>query len=66
MQNMQEQNEVETENFIGFIIEEKGDLAHAIRCTRQAMERADRPWLKRACACRIKMLQVQLSKQKNI
>ena len=45
-------------------IEEKGDLEHAIRCTKQAEERADSPWLKQACAFRLKMLQIQLAKQR--
>ena len=45
------------------ITEEKGDLKHAIRCTEQALQRADAPWMKRACAYRIKMLQLQLSRQ---
>ena len=49
--------------FIPFI-EEKGDLEHAIRCTEQALNRAEAPWLKQACAFRIKMLQIQLAKQK--
>jgi len=46
--------------FIG----EKGDLEHAIRCTKQAEQRADTPWLKQACAYRLKMLRTQLLKQK--
>ena len=44
---MQEQDEIETEDFPVFI-EEKGDLEHAIRCTKQALERANRPWLKKS------------------
>lgn len=47
------------------IIEEKGDLNHAIRCAEQAQQRAEAPWLKRACAYRVKMLQIQLARQKN-
>ena len=46
------------------IIEEKGDLRHAIRCAKQAESRADSPWLKQACAFRLKMLQIQLARQK--
>lgn len=47
------------------IIEEKGDLEHAIRCAEQAAERAEASWLKRACAFRVKMLQIQLAKQRH-
>ena len=46
------------------IIEEKGDLNHAIRCTEQAEKRANSPWLKQACAFRLKMLRIQLDRQK--
>ena len=51
-------------NEIISIIEEKGDLKHAIRCTEQAEKRADSPWLKQACAYRLKMLRIQLARQK--
>ena len=47
-------------------IEEKGDLEHAIRCTEQAKQRAEEPWLKQACAFRLKMLRIQLAKQNQI
>ena len=50
---------------MGFI-EEKGDLEHAIRCTEQAEKRAETSWLKKACAFRLKMLRIQLAKQKKI
>ena len=60
---MQEPNENQLSTLVGYI-EEKGDLEHAIRCTQQALERADTSWLKRACAYRVRMLQMQLSKQK--
>ena len=53
-----------TDNEISIFIEEKGDLEHAIRCTEQAEKRAEPEWLKRACAFRVKMLQMQLAKQK--
>lgn len=46
------------------IIEEKGDLDHAIRCTEQAEKRAESPWLKQACAFRLKMLQIQKARKK--
>ncbi len=46
------------------IIEEKGNLEHAIRCAEQAEERARHNWLKQACACRVKMLRLQLAKQR--
>ena len=52
-----------TKELIPFI-EEKGDLEHAIRCTKQAEERAEAPWLKQACAFRLKMLQIQQAKQR--
>lgn len=55
----------QNEELIPFI-EEKGDLEHAIRCTEQAEQRAEAPWLKRACAFRLKMLRIQLSRQKKI
>ena len=54
---------VKTEELIPFI-EEKGDLEHAIRCAEQAEKRAEKPWLKEACAFRVKMLRIQLSKQR--
>ena len=58
----------ETSNFIEPIpfVEEKGDVEHAIRCTKQAEERARSPWLKEACTFRLKMLRAQLSKQKQM
>ncbi|MBR6412956.1 MAG: hypothetical protein IKS41_07365 [Alphaproteobacteria bacterium] len=46
--------------------EEKGDIEHAIRCTRQALNRAQSPWLKEACAYRLKMLSEQLTRQRTI
>ena len=44
--------------------EEKGDIEHAIRCTRQALDRAQSPWLKMACAHRLKMLKEQFARQR--
>ena len=46
-----------------YFIEEKGNLEHAIRCTKQAKERAEAPWLKEACAFRLKMLRLQQAKK---
>lgn len=46
-------------------LEEKGDLRHAIRCTEQAEKRASVPWMKEACAFRLKMLRAQLARQKS-
>ena len=46
------------------IIEEKGDIEHAIRCAEQAEKRAQYSWLKQACAYRVKMLRLQLDKQR--
>ena len=48
------------------IIEEKGNLEHAIRCTKQALDRATSPWLQKACAFRLKMLRDQLARQRNV
>lgn len=48
------------------LIEEKGDLEHAIRCTEQAEQRAKAPWLKKTCSYRVKMLRIQLAKRKQI
>lgn len=45
-------------------IEEKGDIEHAIRCAEQAEKRAEYDWLKQACAFRVKMLRLQLAKQR--
>ena len=64
MQNMFETDETQFKEPI-IIIEEKGDLEHAIRCTEQARQRAGTSWMKQACSYRIKMLQMQLAKQKN-
>ena len=60
--------EVQTSQFNeqDFFIEEKGDLEHAIRCAEQAEQRAEPAWLKRACAFRVKMLRLQLSKRNQI
>ena len=55
-----------TDNEIVPFVEEKGDLEHAIRCAEQAEKRAGTPWLKEACAFRVKMLRIQLAKQKKI
>jgi hypothetical protein len=62
---MSKTNKNQCEDPIGFI-EEKGDVEHAIRCTEQALQRAEAPWLKQACAFRVKMLQIQLARQKKI
>ena len=59
--------EIELQKTDGLIpfIEEKGDLEHAIRCAEQAEQRADSSWLKQACAFRVKMLRIQLARQRS-
>ena len=53
----------ETQSEPVVVIEEKGDIKHAISCTEQAMQRANVAWMKRVCAHRIKMLRSQLARQ---
>ena len=48
-------------------IPEKGtveDVEHALLCTEQAEKRADKDWIRKACACRREMLMRQLARMK--
>ena len=49
-----------------YILEEKGDVEHAIRCTEQALNRAQSPWLKTACSYRLQLLRAKLARQRAV
>ena len=57
---------VQKDAILHLYFEEKGDLAHAIRCTTQALERASNPLVQKVCAFRLKMLRDQLARQRAV